>query len=140
MTPKTLISAVRVRGVDLDMWPPRYDGAYLPDPESDYWFPELECAPSELRDQIILLKLQHQVRYAWEHSGFYRRKWQQAGVSPASLRSLSDLQKFPVVQKTELREIQASCPPFGDNLCIEPGQIARVHGTSGTTGRPTVFG
>jgi phenylacetate-CoA ligase len=31
-------------------------------------------------------------------------------------------------------------PPFGDYLGIEPGEVARIHGTSGTTGRPTVFG
>src|SRR5437762_10609697 len=35
---------------------------------------------------------------------------------------------------------QAAAPPYGEYLCIEPGEVARIHGTSGTTGRPTVFG
>jgi len=39
-----------------------------------------------------------------------------------------------------LRTAQAAHPPFGDYLCIEPAAVARIHGTSGTTGRPTVFG
>jgi phenylacetate-CoA ligase len=80
------------------------------------------------------------VQYAWERSPFYRRKWEQAGVSPESLKSLDDLARFPVVQKSELRAAQAASPPFGDYLCIEPREVARIHGTSGTTGRPTVFG
>ena len=131
---------MRTRGADLSVWPPRYNRDYRPVPDQEYWFPELECAPCELRDEVIFFKLCEQMRYAWERSPFYRRKWEQAGVSPATLKSLDDLARFPVVQKAELRAIQANSPPFGDNLCIEPQQIARVHGTSGTTGRPTVFG
>ena len=42
--------------------------------------------------------------------------------------------------KSELREVQAANPPFGNNLCIDSLQITRIHGTSGTTGKPTVFG
>ena len=61
-------------------------------------------------------------------------------MSPETLKSLDDLARFPVVQKAELRAAQAAVPPFGDYLCIEPAEVARIHGTSGTTGRPTVFG
>ena len=118
-------------------WPPRTDRSYLP--ASNDWSP-LERAPAAERDAVILRKLQAQVAYAWERSPFYRRKWQAAGVSPGTLRSLDDLARFPVVQKQELRASQAAQPPFGEYLCIEPGQVLRIHGTSGTTGRPTVFG
>jgi len=90
-------------------------------------------------EQIIFCKLFRQICYAWDHSPFYRRKWEQAGVSPQTLNSVADLAKFPVIQKCELRQDQAETPPFGNNLCIEPSQVARIHGTSGTTGRPTVF-
>jgi len=119
-------------------WPPRYDGR--PRPQGDYWLREVECAPPAERDALILRKLKSQVQYAWEKSAFYRRKWQEAGVSPETLRTLDDLARFPVLQKNELRASQAREPPFGEYLCIEPGQVARIHGTSGTTGRPTVFG
>ena len=61
-------------------------------------------------------------------------------MSPDTLRSLDDLRRFPVVQKADLRLAQAAHPPFGDYLCVEPGEVARIHGTSGTTGHPTVFG
>lgn len=135
-----LLGVMRARGMDPTVWPPIYDSSFRPNPEDEYWFPELECARPETRDEVIFMKLTHQVRYAWERSAFYRRKWEEAGVSPTTLKSLDDLVRFPVVQKAELRAVQAACPPFGDNLCIEPNEIARVHGTSGTTGRPTVFG
>jgi phenylacetate-CoA ligase len=121
-------------------WPPRYDATWRPAPDAEYWAPELECARPAERDAVILAKLTAQVRWAWERSAFYRRTWEAAGVSPDTLRSLADLRRFPVIQKADLRAAQAAHPPFGDYLCIEPSAVARIHGTSGTTGRPTVFG
>jgi len=135
-----LVKLSRARGVELSVWPPRYDPTFVPTDAEDYWLSDVECARHDVRDELIFHKLTQQVRYAWDHSRFYRRKWEENGVSPATLRSLDDLSHFPVVQKAELRASQANDPPFGDNLCIAPGQVARVHGTSGTTGRPTVFG
>ena len=124
----------------LSGWPPRYDASYQPAADAECWRPELERAVPAERDRYILDKLRHQLRWAWERSPFYRRKWEAAGVTPESLRTLADLARFPVVQKAELRAAQAAHPPFGDYLCIEPSAVARIHGTSGTTGRPTVFG
>ena len=121
-------------------WPPRYDAAWLPAPEAEHWAPELECAKPAEREAVILGKLRAQVQWAWERSPFYRRAWEAAGVSPATLRTLADLRRFPVIQKADLRAAQAAHPPFGDYLCIALGEVARIHGTSGTTGRPTVFG
>ena len=130
----------RARGIDLAVWPPRYDSGYAPRPDEPCWLPEIECAPAAVRDELILAKLSQQIAYAWERCPFYRLKWDAAGVSPETLKSLEDLRRFPVVQKAELRLAQAAHPPFGDYLGIEPGDVARIHGTSGTTGRPTVFG
>src|SRR6266542_337961 len=107
---------------------------------AEHWLPEIECAAPAARDELIFAKLQCQLRYAWERSPFYRRKWQDAGVSPDTLKSLDALARFPVVQKAELLAAQEAAPPFGGYLCIEPSEVARIHGTSGTTGRPTVFG
>ena len=135
-----LDAIARTRGVDLRCWPPRYDAAHRPEPGTEHWLPEVECAPPAERDGLILAKLRAQVRWAWEKSPFYRRKWEQAGVSPDALRGLGDLARFPVVQKSELRAAQTAHPPYGDYLCIEADEVARIHGTSGTTGRPTVFG
>ena len=121
-------------------WPPRYDLTWRPRGDAEHWAPDLECAPPARRDAVIFDKLRAQVTYAWERSAFYRRHWEAAGVSPATLKSLDDLARFPVVRKEDLRAAQAAAPPFGDYLCIDPSDVARIHGTSGTTGRPTVFG
>ncbi|MEK7771142.1 MAG: hypothetical protein AAB335_08645 [candidate division NC10 bacterium] len=67
------------------------------------------------------------MRYTWERSPFYRRKWEAAGVSPDTLRTLGDLARFPVVDKAELRQAQAAKPPYGDYLCIAPDEVARIH-------------
>lgn len=130
----------RERGVDLTVWPPRYDPVYRPQTTEQHWLPEIECAAPADRDEVILLKLKRQVSYAWERSPFYRRRWQEAGVSPDTLKSLADLSRFPVVQKSDLREAQSRAGPFGDYLCIDPAEVSRIHGTSGTTGLPTIFG
>lgn len=121
------------------VWPPVYDEDYRPSPDEPYWFREAETESAERRNQRILEKLRAQVVWAYERSSFYRQKWDAAGVGPATLQTLADLDRFPVVTKAELRTDQAERPPFGSYLCIERGEVARIHGTSGTTGKPTAF-
>ncbi|MGE5171378.1 MAG: phenylacetate--CoA ligase family protein, partial [Rudaea sp.] len=126
----------------MEQWsfPPRYDADYLPPAGARYWFPRRETmAPGE-REQAILGRLQELTRYAYETAPFYRRKWDAAGFHPGQLRSLEDFEsKVPVITKQDLREAQSRVPPFGDYLCIPEREVHHIHGTSGTTGRPTAF-
>jgi len=121
------------------MWPPAYDDAYMPPATQEHWFPEVETMPSGKRDSIILEKLRATIAWAYERSSFYRHKWDDAGVGPHSLRSLDDLRRFPVITKQELRADQTEHGPFGSYLCVPRDDVARIHGTSGTTGKPTAF-
>jgi phenylacetate-CoA ligase len=126
----------------MESWsfPPAYDNSYFPSPDSRYWFPQRETMPAGEREKAILERLQFVCRYAYDRSPFYRRHWSQAGFHPDHLRSLEDFEdKVPVVTKKDLRQSQASSPPFGDYLCIPDDEIYHIHGTSGTTGRPTAF-
>ena len=91
--------AVGARGVDLTVWPPRYDPAYRPPSDAEHWLPEVECAEPAARDALVFAKLTCQVRYAWERSAFYRRRWQEAGVSPRFLIHDRDA-KFPLAFDT----------------------------------------
>ena len=121
-------------------WPPRYDDGYLPDPRSRHWFPVRETMPPGDRDRAILQRLREVCRYAHQHSPFYRRKWDEAGFHPDQLRSLEDFEeRCPVVTKADLRQAQQRAEPFGDYLCVPEDQVFHIHGTSGTTGRPTAF-
>lgn len=121
-------------------WPPRYDEGYRPPSTQRAWFPGRETMPAERRDDLILARIREVMGYAWERSPFYRHKWNEAGIHPSSIRSLEDFERVPVVRKDELRADQATHEPFGSYLCVPAADVKHVNGTSGTTGRPTVFG
>ncbi len=126
----------------MEQWsfPPKFDADYLPPSTSRYWFPQRETMPPADREKAILERLREVTRYAWNNAPFYRRKWEEAGFHPDHLRSLEDFEaKVPVVTKRDLRESQSRVPPFGDYLCVPESEVHHIHGTSGTTGRPTAF-
>ncbi|MSP51861.1 MAG: phenylacetate--CoA ligase family protein [Alphaproteobacteria bacterium] len=126
----------------MEQWsfPPDYDDDYLPPAGSRYWFERRETMPPGEREREILARLQEVCRYAYARSAFYKRRWDAAGFHPDHLKSLEDFEdKVPVIRKAELRESQAAAPPFGDYLCVPDADVFHVHGTSGTTGRPTAF-
>ena len=122
-------------------FPVSYSEDYLPPSDSRYWFPERETMPAAKRELAILERLKQVCQYAWDLSPFYRRKWEEAGFHPSHLKTLEDFEtRVPVVTKADLRASQTAHPPFGDYLCVPDSEIFHIHGTSGTTGRPTVFG
>ncbi len=121
-------------------WPPQYDKSYLPPADREHWDPELETMDPDQRDALVLAKLREQVRYAHQHSPFYRELYKDSPVDPANIRSLDDFRQLPILTKDDLRREQEAHPPFGRYLCVPPDQVFHIHGTSGTTGRPTVFG
>ena len=126
----------------MESWsfPPRYDEDYIPDRSSRYWFADRETMPAADREVFILQRLKEVCDYAYEHAPFYRRKWNEAGFHPSQLKSLEDFEsKVPVIEKQDLRVAQEHSPPFGDYLCVPESEIFHIHGTSGTTGRPTAF-
>ncbi len=121
-------------------WPPTYDRSYVPEPGSEYWNSQAETmAPAE-REALILGNLGHQVRYAYENSAFYREFWGDAGTDPSNIKSLDDFRQLPILTKDHLRQEQEAHPPFGRYLCVPRERVMRIHGTSGTTGNPTLFG
>ncbi|KQO95812.1 phenylacetate--CoA ligase PaaK [Leifsonia sp. Leaf264] len=89
--------------------------------------PELEA--------LQLERLQWTVRHAYENVPLYTRKLDEAGVGPDDIRSLDDIRLLPFTTKADLRETY----PFG-MFAVPMEQVARIHASSGTTGRPTVVG
>jgi phenylacetate-CoA ligase len=126
----------------MESWsfPPSYDDSYFPSVDSRYWFPRRETMSATEREGKILTRLQQVCAYAYAEAPFYKRRWDEAGFHPSMLRTLEDFEsRVPVVTKAELRASQTANPPFGDYLCAPESEIFHVHGTSGTTGRPTAF-
>jgi phenylacetate-CoA ligase len=88
------------------------------------------------RDELTALqtsRLQWTLNHVYQNVSYYRAKFDAAGVHPSDLKSPADLAKFPFTTKQDLRENY----PFG-LLAMPRERIARVHASSGTTGRPTV--
>ncbi|MFL6272936.1 MAG: phenylacetate--CoA ligase PaaK, partial [Actinomycetes bacterium] len=90
------------------------------------------------RDEITTLQLQRlrwTLRHAYDNVPFYRRRFDEAGVHPEDCRELADLANYPFTVKQDFRDNY----PFG-LLAVPREQVARIHGSSGTTGKPTVVG
>lgn len=101
---------------------------------------ELDVVSASLqRDAPLLVD---QLRYVAEKSDFYRERWgpaQTSAVAGASVDGLSELLcELPLTTKDELRRAQEERPPYGTHLACRPDQVALIHRTSGTTGRPLV--
>src|SRR3954462_1234832 len=88
----------------------------------------------ELR-ALQLERLQWSVRHAYDNVPHYRRAFDERGVHPTEIRPLGDLATLPFTTKADLRDNY----PFG-MFAVPQAEIARVHASSGTTGRPTVVG
>jgi len=126
-------------GMEQWCWPPAFDEGRLPSPDQPYWFPRRETMDPQQRNEAVLQRIREVMGYAYERAPFYRDKWSRSGIEPGDIRTFDDFERVPVVTKAELRASQEACPPFGDYLCVGPEEVARLHGTSGTTGRPTAF-
>ncbi|MDR6869409.1 phenylacetate-CoA ligase [Bosea sp. BE125] len=98
----------------------------------------LDAAERASRDEIMALqreRLAWSLRHAYENVPHYRRSFDAAGVHPSDFCQLSDLAKFPFTVKQDLRDNY----PFG-LFAVPREKLARIHGSSGTTGRPIVVG
>jgi phenylacetate-CoA ligase len=85
--------------------------------------------------EVQLDRLRASLAHAQAGSAHYREAFAQAGVTADDLRSLDDLVRFPFMTKADLRETY----PFG-MFAVPMDQVARIHASSGTTGKPTVVG
>lgn len=108
--------------------------------DGTYWDREKETADRHQREAAILGLLQSQLRHVYHHVPFYRRHYDRHGFRPDQVRTLSDFtQRVPIVTKQMLRDDQVENPPFGSYLGVPPNSLARIHGSSGTTGKPTLY-
>jgi len=90
------------------------------------------------RDEIEALqfhRMKRSLKHAYENSPFYRNRFIEHDVHPEELKSLKDIAKFPFTNKQDLRDTY----PFG-MFAVPQSKLVRVHGSSGTTGKPTVVG
>jgi phenylacetate-CoA ligase len=101
---------------------------------ADLWDEAERLEPNALRE-LQLSRLRTTLRRAYAHVPHYRTAFDAAGVHPDDLASLADLARYPFTTKGDLRDNY----PFG-MFAVPREDLARVHASSGTTGRPTVVG
>jgi phenylacetate-CoA ligase len=99
---------------------------------------ELEPIETASRDELRALQLQRlqwSLRHIYDNVVHYRRRCDALGVHPDDVSALEDLSKFPFTTKNDLRDHY----PFG-LFAVPRHKVARIHASSGTTGKPTVVG
>jgi phenylacetate-CoA ligase len=97
--------------------------------------PELETLSRERLEKLQDERLRFVVGYVYERVPFYRQRLDEAGVDPKAFGGLKDVHKLPFTRKDHLRENY----PFG-LFAVPREEVARIHASSGTTGKPTVVG
>ena len=97
------------------------------------WNPERETMPRGELEALQIELLRQQLANVYERVPFYRQVLRSRGLRAENVRSLDDLRILPFTRKSDFRDNY----PFG-LLAVERRQLARIHASSGTTGKPTV--
>ena len=95
----------------------------------------IEHASQDELQALQLERLKWTLRHAYENVPHYRKRFDEMGVHPDDLKSLSDISRFPFTTKQDLRDNY----PF-DMFAVPREKVVRIHASSGTTGKPTVVG
>ena len=95
----------------------------------------IERASLDELQALQLVRLQQTLQHAYDKVPHYKQAFDAASVHPSDLKTLADLAKFPFTTKQDLRANY----PFG-MFAVPREQVARIHASSGTTGKPTVVG
>ncbi len=95
----------------------------------------IERASKDELQALQLTRLKQTLQHAYANVPHYKQAFDAAGVHPSDLKTLADLSKFPFTTKKDLRANY----PFG-MFAVPREQVARIHASSGTTGKPTVVG
>jgi len=95
----------------------------------------IETASTDELRHLQLDRLRNTLRRVYANSPVYRAKFERHDVHPDDLGSLEDIAKFPFTTKQDFRDNY----PFGI-FSVPMDRVARIHASSGTTGKPTVVG
>ena len=93
----------------------------------------IEIASIDEIKALQLVRLKWSVDHAYKNVAFYKKKYDEIGIHPSDLKHLEDIKLFPFTTKEDLRKNY----PF-DMFANKLRDIARIHASSGTTGKPTV--
>ena len=98
------------------------------------WAKEETLSREEI-ERIQTERLVKLVHYVYDNVEPYRKKMDDAGIKPDDIKTLDDLKRLPFTTKQDFRDNY----PFG-LFAVDKSKLARIHASSGTTGKPTVVG
>ena len=94
---------------------------------------KIECMSRDEMSALQSERLVKQVANVYNNVAFYNKKMKELGVEPGDIKGIEDINKLPFTTKEDLRDNY----PFG-LLAVPKSKIARVQGSSGTTGKLTL--
>lgn len=97
--------------------------------------PKMECMSRDERTALQNERLREVVRHEYDNVKLYRERMDAKGIKPEDIRTIEDMRYLPFTEKTDLRDEF----PYG-LLAVPKSEIVRIHGSSGTTGKPIVSG
>lgn len=97
--------------------------------------PEIETLSREKMQELQLSRLKGTVERVYNNVPFYKEKLDELGIKPSDIKTIEDVRKLPFTVKKDLRDQY----PFG-LFAVPQKDIVRIHGSSGTSGKPTVVG
>jgi len=100
-----------------------------------FWEPDKECMERDELEQYQIERLQATLNRVYAHVPFYRKKFDELGISPEDIGCLADVARLPFTTKGDLRDSY----PYG-HFAVPLREVVRIHASSGTTGTPTVVG
>ena len=101
-------------------------------PDGRFWNRYTETLPRAQQREYQWQLLRRQLRYAYEHSPYYRRRFDDAGANPQQFTSLTDyFERTPFLKKEDIIEEQAKAPPHGSFLAVHPDEIVRLYVSPG---------
>ncbi|OFW55551.1 MAG: phenylacetate--CoA ligase [Candidatus Solincola sediminis] len=101
--------------------------------DAEYWNPEFELLDREAIETLQLQRLKETLERC-DRSPFYKEWFQKAGFDPASIASLADIARLPLMDKATLRNTDPT-----SFLTVGMEDIVRMHSSSGTSGQATVI-
>ena len=103
-----------------------------------YWDEEIETMPRKSLEVLQLRLMKDEIAFAYQNSLFYQTSFQEAGVTPDSLKTLEDVRKFSFTDKKVERDRQVAVPDLGDMIAVPEEEIVYVSASSGSTSVPTL--
>ncbi len=103
-----------------------------------YWEEEWETAPREIIEKKQLESLKAILKHAYDNTVYYKRSFDEAGVSPDDINTLEDISKLPFIDKQTERTTQGIGSMVGELCAVDEKDIIFISASSGSTGVPTI--